>query len=284
MDTVVRIFASIADAENCAIGLAHHTRKHPGGRDHDYGADDMRGASATRDAVRAARMLNQMGAKEAGEVGIQEHDRTSYFRVDRVKGNNAPPEKAVWRRFVTIDLPNGDSVGVVAPWLFPGQDLPSAEMTEAHQKADILFMALLARLTLNGRTVSDKSGVNHAPLVFSREPEAKTAKIGKKPSRGNAEAVQGRQDPGRHHRGGGPQGQPPGGRMSGESVMRVRENRGENTPRTPIHTLPERAPPPGAGTSAKKARGSCPQPPLQRFSRLLVAHLIPPIKSRRSQR
>ena len=90
MDTVVRIFASIADAENCAIGLAHHTRKQPAGATTDYGADDMRGASATRDAVRAARMLNQMGAKEAGEVGIQEHDRTSYFCRRRILARKQP--------------------------------------------------------------------------------------------------------------------------------------------------------------------------------------------------
>jgi hypothetical protein len=182
MDTVVRIFAGIADAEDCAIGLVHHTRKQPpGATGSDYGVDDMRGASATRDAVRAARMLNQMGAKEAGEVGIQEHERTSYFRVDRVKGNNAPPDKAVWRRFVNVELPNGDSVGVVAPWLFPGQDSPSPEMTAANALADGLFVQLLVRLTLNGRIVSDRAGINYAPTVFSREPEAKAAKVGKKP-------------------------------------------------------------------------------------------------------
>jgi hypothetical protein len=182
MDQVIRIFAAIADNQDCAVGLAHHTRKQaPGANGTDYTVDDMRGASATRDAVRAARMLNQMGAKEAGEVGIQEHERTSYFRVDRVKGNNAPPDKAVWRRFTNVELPNGDSVGVVVPWLFPGQDSPSAEMTAAHALADGMFLQLLVRLTLNGRTVSDRAGMNYAPAVFSREEEAKAAKVGKKP-------------------------------------------------------------------------------------------------------
>ena len=90
MDRVIRIFAGIADAQDCAVGLAHHTRKQAPGVSSDYTMDDMRGASATRDAVRAARMLNQMGVKDAEAVGIQEHERTSYFRVDRVKGNNAP--------------------------------------------------------------------------------------------------------------------------------------------------------------------------------------------------
>jgi hypothetical protein len=181
MDAVIRIFARIADNQECAIGLAHHTRKQaPGANGADYGADDMRGASATRDAVRAARMLNHMGSKEAVEVGIQEHERTSYFRVDRVKANNAPPDKAVWRRFVNVELLNGDHVGVVVPWLYPGQDSPSAEMSAASALADSTFMQLLVRLTLDGRTVSHAGGQNNAPTLFTREREAKAAKLGKK--------------------------------------------------------------------------------------------------------
>jgi hypothetical protein len=69
----------------------------------------------------------------------------------------------------------------VVPWLFPGQDAPSPEMAKAHALADGVFMTLLVRLTLNGRTVSDRVGANYAPAVFSREPEAKAAKVGKKP-------------------------------------------------------------------------------------------------------
>jgi hypothetical protein len=57
MDTVVRIFAAIADAQTCSIELAHHTRKQLAGSTADYGVDDMRGASSVKDAVRAARML-----------------------------------------------------------------------------------------------------------------------------------------------------------------------------------------------------------------------------------
>ena len=141
----------------------------------------MRGASAIKDAVRAARMLNQMRAKDADDVGIPEHERTSYFRVDRVKGNNSPPDKAVWRRFVNVELPNTDEVGVVVPWLFPGQGLTIGRNDRGRALADRLFMQLLVRLTLNGRTVSDRAGINYAPAVFSREAEAKAAKLGKKP-------------------------------------------------------------------------------------------------------
>ena len=58
MDTVVRIFAGIANTQECAIDLAHHTRKQPAGTNGngDYGAADMRGASAVHDALRAVRV------------------------------------------------------------------------------------------------------------------------------------------------------------------------------------------------------------------------------------
>jgi hypothetical protein len=76
VDTVIRIFASIADGQDCGIELAHHTRKLPAGANGaDYVASDIRGATATRDAVRAARMLNHMTEKDAEAAGIAEHER-----------------------------------------------------------------------------------------------------------------------------------------------------------------------------------------------------------------
>ena len=115
MYRVVRVFADIGDELDCAFELAHHTRKGPpGGNPYEYTADDMRGASAVRDAVRAARILNHMSAAEAEEVSIPEYDRGTYFRVDRAKGNYSRPAKAaVWRQFVSVELPNEDDVGVI---------------------------------------------------------------------------------------------------------------------------------------------------------------------------
>jgi RecA-family ATPase len=180
MDHVIRIFASIADGQECAVELAHHTRKlPPGANGTDYVASDIRGATATRDAVRAARMLNQMTEKDAENTGIPEHERVAYFRVDRVKGNNSPAAKAVWRRFVNVVLPNTDEVGVVVPWEFPGQGAPSEQMAAAEQAAETMFMQLLVRFTVEGRVASDRSGMNSASLQFSREPEAKAAGISK---------------------------------------------------------------------------------------------------------
>jgi RecA-family ATPase len=181
MDTVVRIFAKLADSQNCAIELSHHTRKLLPGSNDDYGIDDMRGAGSLKDAMRAVRMLNFMSKADADGAGIGELERTSYFRVDRAKGNNSPPAKsAIWRKFVNVDLPNSDEVGVIIPWTFPGHDAPpSPEREEAERKAEHVFMELLARFTLAGRFVNDRAGPANAPNLFAKEREAKMAKVSK---------------------------------------------------------------------------------------------------------
>jgi hypothetical protein len=122
MDGVIRIFSKIADTQNVAIGLSHHTRKlAPGSGADDYGIDDMRGAGSVKDAMRAVRMLNFMSKQDAESAGLLEMERTTHFRIDRAKANySAPSKTAIWRKFVNVDLPNGDAVGVVVPWLFPG--------------------------------------------------------------------------------------------------------------------------------------------------------------------
>jgi RecA-family ATPase len=180
MDQVIRIFTRMADSQNCAIDLSHHTRKLAPGSADDYGIDDMRGAGAVKDAMRAVRMLNVMGPKDAENAGIMDIERTNYFRIDRAKANYSGPAKtAIWRQFVNVDLPNGDGVGVVTPWQFPGQDgVPSPERAEAERKAEHVFLEVLRRLFLAGRFVGEK-GTYNAPHVIAKEREAKVAKVGK---------------------------------------------------------------------------------------------------------
>jgi RecA-family ATPase len=181
MDQVIRIFTRMADTQNCAIDLSHHTRKlAPGSGSDDLTIDDMRGAGAVKDAMRAVRMLNVMSPKDAENAGLMELERTNYFRIDRAKANYSGPAKtATWRQFVNVDLPNGDGVGVVTPWLFPGQDgAPSPERLEIERKAEHVFLEVLRRLSLDGRFVGE-SGNRNAPYVFAKEREAKLAKVGK---------------------------------------------------------------------------------------------------------
>jgi RecA-family ATPase len=182
MDSVIRIFTRMADTQNCAIDLSHHTRKlAPGSGADDYTVDDMRGARSISDAMRAVRLLNFMSPQDAENAGLMEIERTTYFRIDRAKANySAPSKTATWRRFVNVDLPNTDAVGVVVPWRFPGQDgaAPSPEKLEAEQKAEHVFLETLRRLNLAGRFVGER-GTYNAPAVFKKEREAKMAKVGK---------------------------------------------------------------------------------------------------------
>lgn len=180
MDAVIRVFTGIADENDTAIELVHHVRKPAAGNTSDYDVHDIRGVGAITDAVRAARVLNRMNEKDAEAAGCSELERLSRFRVDRAKGNYSPAKTATWCQFINVELGNGDEVGVVAPWSFPGQGgAPSEQMLKAERTAEAVFMELLFRLTGQGRTVSDRSGVNYAPLLFSREKEAKDAKISK---------------------------------------------------------------------------------------------------------
>jgi hypothetical protein len=149
MDAVVRIFSKIAETQNCAIDLSHHTRKSPpGAGPADLDIDDVRGVKAITDAMRAVRILNYMSKQDAESAGLLEMERTIHFRIDRGKANYSPPAKtAIWRKFVNVDLPNGDAVGVIVPWLFPGQDgMPSPEKMEVERKAEHVFLEVLRRL------------------------------------------------------------------------------------------------------------------------------------------
>jgi hypothetical protein len=180
MSRVIDIFKKIASQTECAIELVHHTRKAPPGSNGEHDASDMRGSSAIHDAARAVRVLNIMSEREAEEFAIPPHERSLYVRVDRGKGNFAPPSKATWVHLASVDLPNGDEVGVVEPWQHPGAGGPRSEaLAAAEKKAEDLYIHILARLTLAGRTISDLQGKNYAPVIFAKEPESKQARVGR---------------------------------------------------------------------------------------------------------
>jgi AAA domain len=145
MDAVVRLFAGIADTQDCAIELSHHMRKMPSGVDAEYTASDIRGATAIFDAVRSARVINRMSEKEVAALGFQEHERAKYLRVDKAKGNYSPAAMATWRKFENVDLPNGDDVGVIIPWTYPGQNMTAAEMADLERLAERIFLGKQSR-------------------------------------------------------------------------------------------------------------------------------------------
>jgi RecA-family ATPase len=178
MDAVVRVFAGIADTTGCSVELSHHTRKLAPGQT-DYVVDDIRGAGAVKDAARAVRMLNQMAERDAETLGIPDHERAAYFRVDRVKGNNAPAQKAVWRQFVNVELPNTDDVGVVVAWEYPGAGEETPEQAAAERRAEEMFLHLLDKFTARHENVSSRPSPTYAPSKFAEDREARLARISK---------------------------------------------------------------------------------------------------------
>lgn len=116
IDMVAKEWARIADQCNCAINLVHHVRKTNGA---EVTAESSRGAVSLIGAARSVVVYNRMTKEEADSAGIDQENRGFYFRTQNDKANLAPPEGADWFRMESVDLPNGDSVGVAVPWQWP---------------------------------------------------------------------------------------------------------------------------------------------------------------------
>lgn len=124
MNAVVAEWRRIADAAGCAVELVHHVSKAGAMNGDDVGIYAARGAGALIDGVRSARYLVRMQPGEAERFGVE--DAASYFRVAVGKANLAPPDKATWRKMVSVPLGNGaglwqagDHIGVCAAWTPP---------------------------------------------------------------------------------------------------------------------------------------------------------------------
>jgi RecA-family ATPase len=117
MNAAVAAVRNVADKTDCAVCLVHHIRKTNG---EDATIDSVRGAGSLIGAARAARIVNRIDKDEAMRLGVEEHEATGIFRVDDGKANLAPPAaKAVYRRMVGVQLPNGEYVGVATQFKMP---------------------------------------------------------------------------------------------------------------------------------------------------------------------
>ena len=135
IDLVVKAWGRVADQGNCAVELVHHVRKAQPGQSASYG--DARGASALTDAARHVRRLTSMTNDEARYAGIDERERWRYSKEGDSKDNLAPPRgDGSWRQMVSVDLPNGDNVGVVEPWAWPDpfDDVTSSDLRRVQAK------------------------------------------------------------------------------------------------------------------------------------------------------
>src|SRR5205807_4235796 len=74
MRQVIDTFAAIANNTECAIEVVHHVRKKAVGQE-EHTTADARGAGAIIDAVRSARVLNNMSKAEAETMEVDDLDR-----------------------------------------------------------------------------------------------------------------------------------------------------------------------------------------------------------------
>jgi len=120
IDAVVKqAWVKIAHGCNCSVNLVHHIRK---GNGEEATADSARGASALIGAARSVQVFNRMTEDEAAKADIKPEHRRFYFRVTNEKANMAPPpERADWYHMKSVELDNGEKIGVATPWLWPIQ-------------------------------------------------------------------------------------------------------------------------------------------------------------------
>jgi len=117
IEAVVSRLAVVADRCRIAIDIDHHVRKQHSNFS-ETSVADARGAGALVNKARTARVLNRMTPAQAQSAKVADH--REYIRSDNGKANYAPAFAATWFKIVSIPLPNGDNVGALEPWKYPG--------------------------------------------------------------------------------------------------------------------------------------------------------------------
>lgn len=116
IDAVVKEWARVAKAAHCSIVLVHHSKKLDGRK---VTGESSRGASSLINAARSVLVLNRMEIDEGAMFGIEQTDCGRYFNVQDDKHNRSPVEAAQWFHLQSVQLANGDNVGVTIPWKPP---------------------------------------------------------------------------------------------------------------------------------------------------------------------
>ena len=176
MRGVMDIFRDLAASINCSCEIVGHTRKPPIGFDAQLTAYDTRGSGAIVDALRSVRMLDLTTTEEAEMAGVEEYQRERHVKITPAKRNySATSAPAQWIKINNLIISNGDDVGVVAPWEWPGHD--PAAFEAAVQRAEAVLLEVMPQLKKRGKRLSDKKGVNFAPKLIAETPEAKKMRV-----------------------------------------------------------------------------------------------------------
>lgn len=120
MDMVADIFTGIADRQNCAINLVHHSRKLGKAEFMAGNADSIRGASSLVNAARIAHTLTTMSQTEAEGFGLDPTQHIFYSRLDSAKNNlSAPTTEINWYKKESVTIANGEKRGILKTWEAP---------------------------------------------------------------------------------------------------------------------------------------------------------------------
>tara|TARA_R110000851_G_scaffold307832_3_gene466538 strand:- start:2288 stop:4480 length:2193 start_codon:yes stop_codon:yes gene_type:complete len=117
VQAVVAMLRKLARDTNSSVQLVHHIRK---GNGDDATIDSVRGAGSLISAARAARVINRITPEDAQALGVDEQESLGIFRMDDGKANLAPPsDKATYRRMVSVEIANGERLGVATEFKLP---------------------------------------------------------------------------------------------------------------------------------------------------------------------
>jgi hypothetical protein len=156
---VAAMFREVARATNCGVLLVHHTAKPPQGASdgHAGNMNTARGASALVGIARVVQTLFGMSEKDAQRYGIPPEQRHLYLRLDDAKANLGPTNpNASWFRRVSVEIANGDEVGVLEPVVLnEGKAVGEEDTHDLHKSIIASLVAQVAdeTITLNAAAV-----------------------------------------------------------------------------------------------------------------------------------
>jgi RecA-family ATPase len=158
IQAVVALLRKLARDTNSSVQLVHHIRK---GNGDDATIDSVRGAGSLIGAARAARVINRITPEDAMALGVDEHEALGIFRVDDGKANLAPPsDKAVYRRMQSVEIANGEHIGVATEFKLP--DLFDGVTADNARNVQKLVNEAEANQTPYKANVQAKQYVGHA--------------------------------------------------------------------------------------------------------------------------
>lgn len=142
MGRVIADIRRIAQIGNTAVLLIHHSGKSQGGA----GDQNLsRGASAINGAVRAIATLTH----HTDEETITDNPGAEYVRFDIAKANYSAKGKSSVFRKETVELPNGDTVGVLTEKALSATEDRSIRSYDLEQISEAAANILTEKISIN---------------------------------------------------------------------------------------------------------------------------------------